>query len=257
MLKTLGSFEWGSKIGLPASISREEMESLAFIDKNENLAFMGSAGTGKARLATALAIKACGPGKRAMFSTAAPLGDTLAEKRDSGMLGRFMPTLENTGLLAIGEAGSAPLHKGSAELVSQAASERYEKKSLIITSNLEFSQWGGVLGDGRLVAAMGGRLARHSHIAVSSGESCRLAASLRRVSQQESVWGIICQNKRNRSGLPAAPPLAGDRLKPSPVQGLPRPKEAVPPQQHCPGNAALPGIGAYVLSCNRIMHYSD
>jgi len=183
VLKTLGSFGWGSGIELPASISRGDMERAGFVDRKGNLVFMGSVGTGKTHLATALAIKACEAGKRAKFFTAASLGNTLLEKRDSGMLGRFMSTLENTGLLAIDEVGFVPLHKDSAELVFQVVSERYEKKSLIITSNLELSQWGGVFGDGRLVAAMVDRLVHHSHIAIFSGESYRLAASLRRLSQ--------------------------------------------------------------------------
>ena len=85
----------------------------------------------------------------------------------------------------IDEIGFVPLHKDAAELLFQVISDCYERKSLIITSNLEFSPWNTVLGDNRLTAALVDRLIHHSHIVIFSGESYRLTQSINR--QRNSV----------------------------------------------------------------------
>ena len=90
--------------------------------------------------------------------------------------------LRKTELVVIDEIGFVPLHKDAAELLFQVISDCYEQKSLIITSNLEFSQWNTVLGDNRLTAALIDRLIHHSHIVIFSGDSYRLTQSLMRTS---------------------------------------------------------------------------
>ena len=91
-----------------------------------------------------------------------------------------MNSLAKTELIVIDEFGFVPLHKDAAELMFQVISECYERKSLIMTSNLEFSGWNTVLGDNRLTAALNDRLVHHSHIVIFSGESYRLRQSMRR-----------------------------------------------------------------------------
>lgn len=180
VLKTLDDFVWNAAIELPAGLTREYMTELRFLAPRENLIFLGTVGTGKTHLATAIALKACQEGRRTRFFTAAELANTLLEKSTKGTLNSFLGTLKKTELIVIDEIGFVPLHKDSAELLFQVISDCYERKSLIITSNLEFSQWNTVFGDNRLTAALVDRLIHHSLIVIFSGESFRLTQSLNR-----------------------------------------------------------------------------
>lgn len=182
VLKTLEDFTWTSAIELPKGLSRTDIEALEFLPKKENLVFLGTVGTGKTHLATALALKACQQGRKVRFFTAASLGNLLLERNNRGTLNGFLMQLRKTELVIIDEIGFVPLHKDAAELLFQVISDCYEQKSLIITSNLEFSQWNTVLGDNRLTAALIDRLVHHSHIVIFSGDSYRLTQSLMRTS---------------------------------------------------------------------------
>ena len=125
-------------------------------------------------------MKACQEGRRVRFFTAAELANILLEKNTKGTLNNYLDTLKKVELVVIDEIGFVPLHKDTAELLFQVISDCYERKSLIITSNLEFSQWNTVFGDNRLTAALVDRLIHHSHIVIFSGESYRLTQSLNR-----------------------------------------------------------------------------
>ena len=180
VIKTLDDFVWKPEIELPSGLTREYMEELDFIRANENLIFMGAVGTGKTHLATAIALKACQEGHKVRFFTAASLANILLERNTKGTLNNFLNTLKKVELIVIDEIGFVPLHKDAAELLFQVISDCYERKSLIITSNLEFSQWNTVFGDNRLTAALVDRLIHHSHIIIFSGESYRLTQSMNR-----------------------------------------------------------------------------
>ena len=182
VMKTLDDFVWNSAIELPGGLTQEYMTDLHFLAPKENLIFMGSVGTGKTHLATAIALKACQEGRRVRFFTAAELANILLEKNTKGTLNNYLGTLKKVELVVIDEIGFVPLHKdaAAAELLFQVISDCYERKSLIITSNLEFSQWNTVFGDNRLTAALVDRLIHHSHIVIFSGESYRLTQSLNR-----------------------------------------------------------------------------
>jgi DNA replication protein DnaC len=180
VIKTLEDFVWNTDIELPNGLTREYMEDLQFLAPKENLIFMGTVGTGKTHLATAIALKACQEGRRVRFFTAASLANILLEKNNKGTLNNFLGTLKKVELIVIDEIGFVPLHKDAAELLFQVISDCYERKSLIITSNLEFSQWNTVFGDNRLTAALIDRLIHHSHIVIFSGESYRLMQSMLR-----------------------------------------------------------------------------
>ena len=180
MVKTLDDFVWTPAIELPSGLTAEYMEELQFLTPKENLIFMGTVGTGKTHLATAIALKACQEGRRVRFYTAASLANILLEKNNKGTLNNYLSTLKKVELIVIDEIGFVPLHKDAAELLFQVISDCYERKSLIITSNLEFSQWNTVFGDNRLTAALVDRLIHHSHIVIFSGESYRLTQSMQR-----------------------------------------------------------------------------
>ena len=110
----------------------------------------------------------------------------LLEHNNKGTLNSFQENLKRVELIVVDEIGFVPLHKESAELLFQVISDCYERRSLIITSNLEFSQWNTVFGDNRLTAALIDRLIHHSHIVIFSGESYRLTQSMNR--QRAGTW---------------------------------------------------------------------
>jgi DNA replication protein DnaC len=178
VIKTLEDFVWTPKIEIPQGLAKEDMETFTFIEKKENLIFMGSVGTGKTHLATAIALRACQNGIHTRFFTATSLANILLERNQKGTLHSFLITLKKVELMVIDEVGFVPLHRDAAELLFQVISDCYERRSLIITSNLEFSQWNTVFGDNRLTAALIDRLIHHSHILIFSGESYRLAQSM-------------------------------------------------------------------------------
>ena len=180
VIKTLDKFIWKPTIEVPASITREEIEAASFVKNKENLVLMGGQGTGKTHLATAIAMSLCEKGRHVRFFTATALANILQEKHLRGTLTSFMTSLRRVELLVLDEVGFITLHKEASELLFQVVSDCYEQKSLIITSNLEFSQWNGVFGNDKLTAAMIDRLIHHSHILVFSGPSHRLEESVQR-----------------------------------------------------------------------------
>jgi DNA replication protein DnaC len=180
VMKTLDSFVWKSGIEIPNTITREEMETAAFVGHKENLVLMGAVGTGKTHLATAIALNLCQQGRHVRFFTATGLANILQERHQRGTLTSFMSSLRRVELLVLDEIGFITLHKEASELLFQVVSECYEQKSLIITSNLEFGQWNSVFGDNKLTNALVDRLIHHSHIVVFSGPGHRLEESLQR-----------------------------------------------------------------------------
>lgn len=180
VIKTLDNFVWKPGIEIPTTITREEIESAAFVKEKENLVLMGNCGTGKTHLATAIALNLCEHGRPVRFYTATGLANILQEKHQRGTLNSFMSSLRRVELLVLDEIGYITLHKEASELLFQIVSDCYEQKSLIITSNLEFSQWNAVFGNDKLTAAMIDRLVHHSHILVFSGPGHRLEESMKR-----------------------------------------------------------------------------
>jgi DNA replication protein DnaC len=178
VIKTLEDFVWTPTVKLPQGITQEDLENFTFVSRKENLIMLGAVGTGKTHLATAVTLRACQNDKRARFFTAAGLANILLERNQKGTLNNFLISLKRVELIVIDEIGFVPLHKDAAELLFQVISDCYERKSLIITSNLEFSQWNTVFGDNRLTAALVDRLIHHSHILIFSGESYRLTQSM-------------------------------------------------------------------------------
>jgi DNA replication protein DnaC len=122
----------------------------------------------------------CRHGRPVRFYTATGLANILQEKYQRGTLSVFMSSLKKVELLVLDEIGFITLHKEAAELLFQVVSDCYEQKSLIITSNLEFSHWNTVFGDSKLTAALIDRLIHHSHIVVFTGPGHRIEESLSR-----------------------------------------------------------------------------
>jgi len=139
-----------------------------------------SSGTGKTHLALALGLAACQNGHRVRFTTASALVSELIEARDEKHLLRFQKLLASYELLVVDELGFVPLSKTGAELLFETFSQRYERASTLVTSNLPFEEWTEVFGSERLTGALLDRLTHHVHILEMNGDSFRLKQSRRK-----------------------------------------------------------------------------
>ena len=137
-------------------------------------AVLGPTNTGKTHLATGLAIRACQGGHRVLFATATDWVARLSEAHDRGRLPTELTRLRRYGLIIIDEVGYLPFEQDAANLFFQLVSSRYEHASLILTSNLPFSGWGGVFGDQAVAAAMIDRIVHHADVLTLKGASYRL-----------------------------------------------------------------------------------
>lgn len=176
VVKTFEDYSF-NHIQIPKSINAEELKDAEFIGRKENLILYGPVGTGKTHLATAIGVAACSSGKRVKFFRTATLVNQLSESKAKGELKRFMRQVEKTDLLICDEWGYIPFEKEGSQLLFQVISECYEKRSLIITTNLEFSKWNGIFYDEKLTSAIIDRLVHHSHLLVHTGSSHRLTHS--------------------------------------------------------------------------------
>ncbi|HEY8892723.1 MAG TPA: IS21-like element helper ATPase IstB [Clostridium sp.] len=164
-------------IQVPQAIDIDDLKTGGFIDKLENLVLYGPVGTGKSHMATAVGVAACSRGKRVKFFRTAALVNQLSEAKAKGELKRFMHQIEKIDLLICDEWGYVPFEKEGSQLLFQVISECYEKRSVIITTNLEFSKWNGIFYDEKLTSAIIDRLVHHSHLLIFDGPSYRLTHS--------------------------------------------------------------------------------
>ncbi len=172
-IKTIDTFEFAQA---PYLNKKEIMDllTLDFIDENKNIIFVGDQGTGKTHLVTSIGIEACKQGKSVLFFTAASLGNKLIEMQEELILNKFIDKLKKVDLLILDELGFVTLSNKTTQLLFQVFSERYEKGSIIVTSNLEFSEWGNIFNDEIMAAAIIDRLIHNSTIKSFKGQSYRL-----------------------------------------------------------------------------------
>jgi DNA replication protein DnaC len=154
-----------------------ELARCEYVLRHENIIAIGNSGTGKTHTALALGLAACQHGFSVGFTTAAGLVHQLMEARDEKRLLKLQNQLQACKLLIIDELGYVPLSPTGAELLFEVFSQRYERGSTIVTSNLPFEEWTGVFGSERLTGALLDRLTHHVHILELNGESYRLKHS--------------------------------------------------------------------------------
>lgn len=177
VLKFLKDYDY-KNVQLPRQLDRQEMENCEFIDKKQNLILFGSVGTGKTHLATALGIEACRKGYNVRFYTVPQLVMKLEEAIHKGTTSKLTRELLKQDLLILDEFGYIPVDREGAQLLFKIVAESYETKSLILTTNQDFSKWGSIFTDTQMAAAMLDRLAHHGHLLRFEGRSYRIEHSL-------------------------------------------------------------------------------
>mgnify|MGYP001224713840 FL=1 len=175
-VKSLDSFDFKAIPSLNKMMVLE-LARCHWIDRRENVIALGPSGTGKTHVALGLGLAACQKGMPVAFVTAAALVNELMEARDEKRRLRLQRQLAKVGLLIIDELGFVPLSKTGAELLFELISQRYERGSTLITSNLPFEEWTETFGTERLTGALLDRLTHHVNILEMNGESYRLNQS--------------------------------------------------------------------------------
>jgi DNA replication protein DnaC len=176
-IKRLEEFRFADNPKIPQATIAALAEG-SWIADRESIIFVGDSGTGKTHLATALAVCACQQGRRVRFTTLAALANELQEAESKRELARVIARYARTELVLLDELGYLALPPGAAELVFQVLSERNEKASLIVTTNLPFGEWTKVFQDARLAKAVVDRLTHRAHIIDTGNESWRFRHGL-------------------------------------------------------------------------------
>ncbi|MEU3447953.1 IS21-like element helper ATPase IstB [Streptomyces thermolilacinus] len=170
--KELEAFD-ATHLRAPDPLVLERLGRLDFVARRENVVFLGGPGTGKTHLAVALGVRACEAGKRVLFAPAPEWGARLRRAKASGRLADELAALDAYALLVVDELGYVPFDPESANLFFQLVAHRYERASMIVTSDRPFGRWGEVFGDAGIASATVDRLVHHAEVVTLEGESYR------------------------------------------------------------------------------------
>ena len=178
IIKTFENYTF-EDIKFPSSLTADDIIECSFVPKRENLILYGNVGAGKTHLAIATGIAACDAGFRTRFWRTATLVNALIEAKNKGELSLFMKQFDKLDLLICDEWGYVPIDSDGSKLLFQVISECYERKSVIITTNLEFAHWNDIFADTKITAALLDRVIHHSHLLdFTSRDSRRLLDAL-------------------------------------------------------------------------------
>jgi DNA replication protein DnaC len=178
IIKTFENYTF-EDIKFPPSLRADDIIDCSFVPNRENLILYGNVGAGKTHLAIATGIAACDAGFRTRFWRTATLVNALIEAKNNGELSIFMRQFDKLDLLICDEWGYVPIDSDGSKLLFQVISECYERKSVIITTNLEFAHWNDIFADTKITAALLDRIIHHSHLLdFTSRDSRRLLDAL-------------------------------------------------------------------------------
>lgn len=172
-IKTLADFDWSFQPSVPRP-KLEELATLRFVDRAENVLFVGSPGVGKTHLAIALGVEAVRAGREVKFIDCARLVDDLRDAQSRGILKKRLKYYAHSKLLVIDELGYLDIDEGGADLLFQLVSTRYEQRSTVITTNVGIGGWAKVFGDEVAASAIADRVCHHCHLVKITGRSYRL-----------------------------------------------------------------------------------
>lgn len=165
------------QLGFPTGFNWNWLCDGAFLEAKQNLILMGNPGTGKTHLATALGIAACMNGRQVLYRRTTRFIEELTRAFETGQYERFKEKLDRLDLLILDEWGYIPVHTNGTRLLFDVISDCYEKRSVILTTNLPLPEWNRIFGDERLLSAMVDRLMHHGIVIRHMGESYRLKES--------------------------------------------------------------------------------
>ena len=172
IIKTFENYTF-EDIKFPSSLVADDIIECSFVPKRENLILYGNVGAGKTHLAIATGIAACDAGFRTHFWRTATLVNALIEAKNKSELSLFMKQFDKLDLLICDEWGYVPIDSDGSKLLFQVISECYERKSVIITTNLEFANWNNIFADTKITAALLDRIIHHSHLLDFTGRDSR------------------------------------------------------------------------------------
>lgn len=172
--KTLDDFDFSQLNEHVSSVFIQELASCQFISEQKNVVMIGNPGRGKTHISIAIGLKACLQGYRVLFKNAGTLSTELTEARDAYQLGKIERQLDKTQLLILDELSYMSFNKYESELLFKVISDRSERSSTIVTTNLPFSRWTELFENSTMVSALVDRLTYRSHVLDMSGPSYRL-----------------------------------------------------------------------------------
>lgn len=175
-LKPFDGFRF-DEVTLPHAVSPQYLKNCGFLETKTNIVMYGNVGTGKTFLSIALGVEACKKGIETRFFRTAALVNKLSEAKKSGTLSAFMKQIAKAELLICDEWGYVPLDRTGAQLLFEVVSESYERKTLIINTNIEFSRWVNVFYDEQMTSAILDRVLHHCHLLLFPGPSNRIRES--------------------------------------------------------------------------------
>jgi DNA replication protein DnaC len=175
-IKTFEGYSFDD-VTMPSDLTVEALKSLEFVHDKKNIIMYGGTGTGKTMLSTALGVTACKQDIPVKFFRTATLVNMLSEAKKAGTLSNFLKKIDKAEVIILDEYGYVPLDRTGAQLLFEIISDCYERRSIILNTNLEFSRWVNVLYDEQMTATMLDRLLHHCHLLLFPGPSNRMKES--------------------------------------------------------------------------------
>lgn len=190
-VKSFSGYDF-SQASFPDGYTADDLMSLGFVGKAQDFVFHGKTGRGKTHLAIAVGAACVERGMQARFFTAAELVLLLLKAKSESRLDALMSDLSRADLLIIDEMGYVPLDVDGSRLLFQVMSDCYERRSMVITTNIEFSKWGAVFGDDKLAAAAVDRIMHHGRLVEFNGGSRRMDEALMLARRQDYPFVSLC-----------------------------------------------------------------